>query len=611
MDHSSHQSFTEFDTVFCDSREILLQAYELGLPQKARVLTSSPAILLDDGILAQNVENRWTKKAIKALHKETEQYTTDLYNTVSSLKGFQDYAITLARYAINFQRIVYKAGCLESDDFKKPRLFLAVKTNKQLLNPPWEQMLQENPCFKTYYFQEKKQQTQNTQNTAGLFDRLKLGGLESIVYRLALKIWSRIPDNLVRNQLLVAKENHLIIEGGAHLVKKGIAIRQLPNPKHIDICCEKKHDFKPLHQVLMSILIERFQKWLVPEAVLPCVNEFIKKAELLINEQDIARCHWDKTLNSWTNGKKNIVISNSPHQAVHIALTQECQQRGIPFFGVQHGISHEIAEDYHFQKAIYETNVSDLFLTYNDKMSQLAETNMTGRGKSIAVGLSKRHLAKSTRIKSSKFDCPIVYISTNLYFGNMGAVINYINDEEKALQEIIDLKMLNELPYKVLYKTYPTFNRRYSDPDPVFDVARNLSNIVVFDEQTDMRYLFEHFNVIITTQATSTLTWALLSGKPVVFIDNPYLAPLRKEIKSEMSNALFLFERQDKDLHPKLKQFFSQPIENIEAFWKSEEKEQSRKRIIRSYFSKFDDKRAGLRIASIVQEYFKVFPQKN
>ena len=120
-------------------------------------------------------------------------------------------------------------------------------------------------------------------------------------------------------------------------------------------------------------------------------------------------------------------------------------------------------------------------------MSEVAKSNLTKRGKSIAVGLPKRYF-KAVHLKKqhSQFNCPIVFVSTNLYGGNMGSVINYINDEEKSYQEVEYLKVFNAIPHKVMYKTYPTFNRRYSDIDPVFKLASQMNNITVFEKLTDM-----------------------------------------------------------------------------------------------------------------------------
>ena len=161
--------------------------------------------------------------------------------------------------------------------------------------------------------------------------------------------------------------------------------------------------------------------------------------------------------------------------------------------------------------------------------------------------------------------------------GNMGAMINYINDEVKSYQEVEYLKVFNEIPHKVMYKTYPAFNRRYTDIDPIITLASKMNNITVFEKSTDMRYLLGEFRVIITTHATSTLSWALLSGKPVIFIDNPDLAPLKKNVYSLMKKSVFLFDRREVDMLSKLKEFLLTSIENIEYEWSKEYRVTARK----------------------------------
>jgi hypothetical protein len=596
---------SEVDVVFCDSMEILNHAFGKGLSQKAKIRTSSPTLLWNDDLNTENVESRWSREGIRTFHQETEEYTTDLYNSVINIPGAQDYGISIARFAINFERMIYKAGCLNSVDFHEPRLFLSVETDEILLNAPWGELLRSNPQFMTIWTKEKHRIKPDPSNPASLWHRLKLGGLDAFLFRSAIKLWKKVPQAMGENQLLVAKENYLIIEAGAQLAKRGVSIKQLALPKQGEPPVQQ-HDFEKLFETIRPILEKRMSPWLTPEAIAPCIVMFEEEVRNVIVTQDQARYKWKRTLDRITEKKKNIVVSNSPHRPVHIALAQECHRRNIPFIGVQHGVTHEISEDYEFQKAIYETNVSDLFITYNDKMAKIAENNMTGRGKSIAVGLSKRHFEAAAVSSNNRFGCPIAYVSTNLYMGNSGAMINYINDEEKAKQESEYLEIINSIPHRVMYKPYPAFNRRYTDQDPITESAKHMSNITVFTKQTDMRYLLGQFRVIVTTHATSTFSWALFSGKPVVFIDNPDLAPLREEVYPLMKAGIFLFDRRDSDMGVKLKKFLSMPLEQIEKEWKAESKVASRKDLMAGYFTSHQDTLAGKRAADILQEQFSL-----
>ena len=483
-------------------------------------------------------------------------------------------------------------------------MFLSIKSDEVKLNSPWTELLSSNSQFVESSINEDCRVYPDPKNLANFWDRLKLGGIETLFFRLAVNFWKKAPKFLAEKQLLIAKENFLIIEGAAQAAKKGIAIEQLnlsmPNTALPSSC-----DFEELFRIIKPVILKRITPWLASEAVNPCVEMFLAEVITSVNTQDYARTQWENILNRVINKKKTIVISNSPHRPVHIALAQECHQRNIPFIGVQHGVTHEISEDYDFQKSLYEVNIADLFLTYNDEMSEIAKSNLTKKGESIAVGLPKRYFkAAHLRKQYNQFNCPIVFVSTNLYMGNMGAMINYINDEVKSYQEVEYLKVFNEIPHKVMYKTYPAFNRRYTDIDPIITLASKMNNITVFEKSTDMRYLLGEFRVIITTHATSTLSWALLSGKPVIFIDNPDLAPLKKNVYSLMKKSVFLFDRREVDMLSKLKEFLLTSIENIEYEWSKEYRVTARKTLLKKYFTKYNDGMAGVRVADIIDDKY-------
>ena len=598
-------SLSDFDTIFCDSTEALTRAFDEGLSKHVKIKTSSPALLWRNDLNIENVEARWSREEVRTFHQQTAQYTTDLYDSIIKVHKFRDYAISISRLAINFERMIYKAACLRESDFYKPRLFLSIKSEEVKLNPPWTELLSSNSQFVESSINEDCRVYPDPKNLANFWDRIKLGGIDTLIFRLAVNFWKKAPKFLAEKQLLVVKENFLILEGAAQAAKKGIAIEQLnlsmPNTALPSSC-----DFEELFSIIKPVILKRITPWLVSEAVNPCVEMFLAEVITSVDAQDYARMQWRDILTRVINKKKTIVISNSPHRPVHIALAQECHQRNIPFIGAQHGVTHEISEDYDLQKSLYEVNISDLFLTYNDEMSEIAKSNLTKRGESIAVGLPKRYFkAVHIRKQYSQFNCPIVFVSTNLYMGNMGAVINYINDEEKAHQEVEYLKVFNAIPHKVMYKTYPTFNRRYSDIDPVIALASKMNNITVFEKSTDMRYLLGEFRIIITTQATSTLSWALLSGKPVIFIDNPDLGPLRKNVYSLMKKSVFLFDRREVDMLSKLKDFLSIPIKDIEYEWNKEYKVTARKLLLKKYFTKYNDDTAGKRVADIIDDTYR------
>ena len=97
-------SSSDFDTVFCDSTEALSRAFDEGLSKYVKIKTSSPALLWRNDLNVENVEARWSREEVRTFHQQTAQYTTDLYDAISRAHNFSDYAISISRLAINFER---------------------------------------------------------------------------------------------------------------------------------------------------------------------------------------------------------------------------------------------------------------------------------------------------------------------------------------------------------------------------------------------------------------------------------------------------------------------------------------------------------------------------
>ena len=161
----------------------------------------------------------------------------------------------------------------------------------------------------------------------------------------------------------------------------------------------------------------------------------------------------------------------------------------------------------------------NIVFSYNHKIVNVEKSNYFDNADHYVVGMPMRLIRmKNLHTADDKYTYPIVFISTNLY--HMGFSISSNTDYRNAIYEykIID-RVLSKLPHKVCYKTYPEDNRRYADIDPIIRHVDSADNIDLFSEKIDMRYLVSKYKILITTCATSTLGWPVMSGKPVVFIN--------------------------------------------------------------------------------------------
>jgi hypothetical protein len=108
-------------------------------------------------------------------------------------------------------------------------------------------------------------------------------------------------------------------------------------------------------------------------------------------------------------------------------------------------------------------------------------------------------------------------------------------------------------------------------------------------------------SILVTTCATSTLSWPVMSGKPVVFINQKNKSPLTDEAHKSLSKGIFIFDADEQDFYKNIRDFLSQPIDEIERLW--QEKEGLRKEMLKQYFCAYSSG-AGVRAAKvIIQEY--------
>ena len=97
-------------------------------------------------------------------------------------------------------------------------------------------------------------------------------------------------------------------------------------------------------------------------------------------------------------------------------------------------------------------------------------------------------------------------------------------DLEKAKIEINILNLL-KTKKQIFYKLYPEVRKRYYEDNPCIKFAKNINNVNIIKESYDARYLLKYSKLLICASASSTISWALLSERPVVFINFKYMAP--------------------------------------------------------------------------------------
>ena len=105
----------------------------------------------------------------------------------------RELAMIFSQSAHRFQKIVYKAACLNDDDFNNHRLFIYVDGKSgpagNIMNSPWDQLLSySNSFLKVDYVLKNDNWTTLTTRGVSYFRRFKIAGFQTAIYRLAIKL---------------------------------------------------------------------------------------------------------------------------------------------------------------------------------------------------------------------------------------------------------------------------------------------------------------------------------------------------------------------------------------------------------------------------------------
>ena len=396
-------------------------------------------------------------------------------------------------------------------------------------------------------------------------------------------------------QLLVVNENELLIETAYNLLKKGATIKKLNLPVVSDSDNVYIDEMNSSWPIIERLLRQRLKRWVMPILVEKCMEIFHKQLDISLRQVSFYKQSFTSELSNSTN-MKNILLINAPSSPSGMALTSLCRDLKIPVVAFQHGVSQEICATHGEMMINYESNYADLTVSYNEKATEVYKNSYFSPRDVFTAGMSKRHFRMSaSSIKNPPI--PIIYISTNLLKGNVGLFVDRTTDYDCSINESnLIANVFSKIPYKVSYKPYPEMKPRYIDEDPILKSISEASNISVFLGKTDMRYSISKYRVLVTSKATSTLGWLVMSGKPTVFINWSKNMPLTNEAYSYFEKGLFLFNV-DIDGFDPLLNFLSKPISEIEELW--ERKMVDRKKMIKLFFSSYLQD-SGRRAANII-----------
>ena len=603
---STSVDLSKFGVVFCDSLQALEWAYNNGLPRSAVIKSSAPAVLLSNKKNIYNIESRWTSTELNKFQNSIPGMSKELFNVALGVTGIErELALSVSNFAYHFQKIIYKSSCLEEGDFNNPRLFIYTKGEcgpaGNIMNSPWDKLIKPNALFSTvqYTLKNDKWSLLTTQGVS-YWQRFKVAGYETIFYRLIIKIMKFLPDWMFAREVIMPNENELNIEIAYSLIFSRVKITEakletLPDSKNL----YSDKNTVDLYKAIFPIMCKRIEEWVTPSAVEVTKMLFKSHFEKHIEKFNLLVDAWDRSIVSKDNIKQAVLV-NAPGNIKGHSLSFICRKKDILLMSSQHGVTIEISKAHNILDIIFDNSVADVMFSYNSKIVDIEKKIYFNNARHHIVGMPMRLIRMKSAQTINRSTPSFVYISTNLY--HMGFTEKAITDYEKAIfEKDIIIKVLSEIPHKVRYKTYPEDNRRYADKDPVLKNIRIADNIELFSNKIDMRYLISEHSVFITTGATSTLGWVVMSGKPVVFINQEHNSPLTKDAQISISNGIFVFNNNDKNFHKKLKDFLSQSVDDIERLW--QKKKSAREEMIQNYFSEYKGGAGGRAAKIILKEY--------
>ncbi len=588
-----------FPVVFADSRAAIDYALENGADRNTVFLTNSPALASSGE--AKPLGANLTASTIRQFCHDMGELSAETYRAVAAESDLAPLALTAARAVLEFEATVYKAMMLTADDIKAPfAVALLETTSHAWLNPPWAGLFESLPNLRKVLWVPGERFADNLkaeEDVANLWTRLRFEPWESIAFRLSLPIATHRKRKSPGTILLFGL-NGLIKEAVWHLVRRGFGVRLLARPSNLRPKADSSLDGR-LERLVRDRAGPVVANYVVRELRDAVTAQLARHVTGAAGVYRTVENYWDALFRKLRPLSPKAILANHYSRPEADAMTSVARRHGLPVCGVEHGTAAELTSALDDLRAEEEATTCDWFFSFSERGAQLARSNVFGSCRAVAVGAPKEMLQAARRRRIDQALPPIVYCTNQSYMGNVHRPVNFGITDFDAFKYESDLfrKVFSRLPHRVLYKPYPAF--RYIDEDPAVKVARDVGNIDVFEKKTDLRYLLNRCRVLVLSFGHSTFSWCLLSGTPVVFIEQPDQNPLRDDLFPLFRDALFFVTCRDADWHDQLRKILSQDLDEIERQYAA--KRAAREHLMETIVGARDGK-GGIRIADFLSK---------
>ncbi len=471
-----------------------------------------------------------------------------------------------------FQNDILDALLLETvlePDLKK--IVAVPKTNKvhidEVLRPCWINWLDGMDGFELIDIDVAYHNERSPRGDVeiGIFERLRLGGFEAILWKIAQQKW--VPETFL-------KANKIGVVGQTELARDGVVNCFLNGYKPAFIQKPKISPARVVPEIMRAEAILEMCEPIILDRLSLITNKFLwARAKQLLNERLATELGqftnfldaWKKKLDAFPD--LQCIISGYVKGPAAMALAEVCRERGIKIAAFQHGITREILENVEERRVFFETSFCDVFFTMNPLAAKVTKCHAVKQPVTI---VAKNWPSPFNRVatKPAKANKPALFVSTNLYSGHKPNGVPPMNDRELCDLEMgLVTRVFGQVNLDIDYKPYPAI--RHLDPDPVLRAVNEQKNMSVVGTHQELRYLLGQYRLFITSKATSTVSWIVATGKPLLFIDHYCHARLSEDARYAFSQSFFLFDQRDANFESQLKMFLKRPFDEILEEWDS------------------------------------------
>jgi hypothetical protein len=588
-------SFADVEVLFAEGEAAIRAAHRAGVPQSARIIAFSPSLLGYPRV--EIADKHVTPDRIKALADRVSAFSEAVYDHLVADPAFRDVAIVCSRVVRAFEREYYTVLCVDAATFRQPFAYATYDiASHPWFDGPWRRLAGSlETCAGSIPVpaDERPSTISGETENADFLTRLRFENWKSVAYR-CLAMRARPAAWVQGDEYLQLGVNSTIKETVVDLARRCKRVRPLAMPRIEP--AELDADALAALETFLDTESRRHLAGCLSEESIALANPaLIAAAGDAIGRYRGAKRHWQATAEAAGGKLPAGLLLNHNIRPETQALCDFLHAHDRPVFGFQHGTGPEITSTHDSIRVEQDGAICSEFFVYSEAARRNTESNRFGNCRGTVVGLP-RDIADLPK-KNRRAEHDILYCTNRGFLGHLHRPVTLGITDLTAMRREDDFveQVLAQVPHRVTVKTYPSF--RYPDPHPSYERARRFANVEVFDRPVDMRYMLPVARVLITALGHSTVTWCVLTGKPVLFIDQRDQNPIRPEAVELFRDGLIYFSTDD-DWMTQIRDYLQRPIEAIEEDYRA--RKPARDRLIAGFMGSADGKSGNRAAAAII-----------